>query len=141
MGFWMCRWSEQKTLRRVSRKINVSQELHTLDGWAMRVSYDEDAKFRDKKWNVKFDPETGGPSFVKHDATGVPWLRPENASQQRSLFSDYYGTCCAKGGVSNQLCGWIRGRPLMTGIITNSQMIKDSLEMNVQSNAARCHGP
>jgi len=42
------------------------------------------------------------------------------------MWSDYYGMACAKGGVSNQLCGWIRAIPLFTGRITDSQMIKDS---------------
>jgi hypothetical protein len=53
-------------------------------------------------------------------------MTPKNANQQRALFSDYYGTCCAKAGVSNQLCGWIQGMPLITGRITDSQMVKDS---------------
>ena len=41
---------------------------------------------------------------------------------KRAMWSDYYGMACAKGGVSNQLCGWIRAIPLFTGRITDSQM-------------------
>ena len=40
---------------------------------------------------------------------------------------------CAKGGVSNQLCGWIRAILLFTGRITESQIIKDSKILEQQS--------
>jgi hypothetical protein len=114
-----------KPLRKVWVK-RVSLELTTRDRWPMYASHDEDKKFRDKKWDEKFDTENNQKRIVMHDATAIPWMTPANANQQRALFSDYYGTCCAKAGVSNQLCGWIRGMPLMTGRITDSQMVKDS---------------
>lgn len=75
--------------------------------------------------DLHFDRENG-PRIVMHDATDLPMPTPENAELQRALFSDYYGGPCAKGGVSNQLCGWIRGLPLCTGRITDSQLIKET---------------
>mmetsp|Transcript_31594 Transcript_31594/g.76326 ORF Transcript_31594/g.76326 Transcript_31594/m.76326 type:complete len:349 (-) Transcript_31594:129-1175(-) len=118
----------EKTLRRILKK-RLSQELEIRKRWPMYATYEEDAKFRDEKWDFYFK---NGERIVMHDATGLPWQCPSNAALQRALWSDYYGTTCAKGGISNQLCGWIRGMPLFTGRITDSQMIKDSEIMVAQ---------
>ena len=61
-----------------------------------------------------------------HDATDLSLQTPQNTELQRALFSNYYGGSCAKGGISNQLYGWIRGLPLCTGRTTDSQMIKET---------------
>mmetsp|Transcript_31595 Transcript_31595/g.76330 ORF Transcript_31595/g.76330 Transcript_31595/m.76330 type:complete len:534 (-) Transcript_31595:28-1629(-) len=113
-----------KTLRRVLKR-KLSLELGTRKRWPMYASYEEDARFRNRSWDSSFDP-LNGERIIMHDATGIPLQRPSSAEQQRALYSDYYGTTCAKGGISNQLCGWIRGIPLFTGRISDSQMIKDS---------------
>ena len=91
----------------------------------MYATHEEDIAFRNPYWDKTFDPRDD-PRIIMHDATNLPYQNPSNASQGRSMLSDYYGMACAKGGVSNQLCGWIRGIPLFTGRITDSQMIKDS---------------
>lgn len=76
-------------------------------------------------WDVHFDRLIGART-VMHAAADIPLKIPSNTELQRALFSDDDGGPCAKRGSSNQLCGWIRGIPLMTGRITDSQMIKDS---------------
>jgi len=43
----------------------------------MYASYEEDAKFRDEKWNEKFDPEHNRKRIVMHDATAIPWMTPK----------------------------------------------------------------
>ena len=67
-----------------------------------------------------------------HDATNLPYQAPSNADLQRAMWNDNYGMPCAKGGVSNQLCGWIRAIPLFTGKIGDSQMINESKIMEQQ---------
>ncbi|CAJ1962587.1 unnamed protein product [Cylindrotheca closterium] len=131
-GRTACRWKDYekrcKPLQKPLQKFlleKLSLELGTRDQWRMYAAFEEDARFCDRKWDNYFDPITGE-RVVMHDAAGIPLPCPSKTELQRALFSDYYGTTCAKAGVSNQLCGWIRGMPLMTGRITDSQMIKDS---------------
>mmetsp|Transcript_31596 Transcript_31596/g.76333 ORF Transcript_31596/g.76333 Transcript_31596/m.76333 type:complete len:492 (-) Transcript_31596:28-1503(-) len=131
-GRTACRWQDfaqmykcrEKTLRGILKQ-KLLQEHGSRNRWPMYATYEEDAKLRDREWDVYFDP-SDGERIIMHDATGLPWQCPTDAALQRALFSDYYGTTCAKGGISNQLCGWIRGIPLFTGRISDSQMIKDS---------------
>ncbi|CAJ1956960.1 unnamed protein product [Cylindrotheca closterium] len=94
--------------------MKLSLELGTRNRWPMYATYEEDAKLRDKKWDFYFDRRSGE-RIVMHDATDIPLPCPSNAEFDRALFSDYYGIACAKAGVS--------GMPLMTGRITDSQMI------------------
>ncbi|CAJ1931834.1 unnamed protein product [Cylindrotheca closterium] len=116
--------SSEYPLQKVLKQ-KLSLENGTRNRWPMYATYEEDAKFCGEQWDFYFDRQSGE-KIVTHDATGIPLPCPSNAELQRALFSDYYGTTCAKAGVSNQLCGWMRGMPLMTGRITDSQMIKDS---------------
>ena len=87
----------------------------------MYATHEEDIAFRNPYWDKTFDPRYD-PRIIMHDATNLPYQNPSNAAQGRAMWSDYYGMACAKGGVSNQLCGWIRAIPLFTGRITDSQM-------------------
>ncbi|CAJ1954781.1 unnamed protein product [Cylindrotheca closterium] len=128
--------TSQKPLGKILLK-KWSLELGTRDQWPMYASHEEDVTFCDRKWNEYFNPATGERErererVVMHDATGIPLPCPSKSELQRALFSDYYGTTWVKAGVSHQLCGWIRGMPLMTGRITDSQMIKDSEILVVQ---------
>jgi hypothetical protein len=58
------------------------------------------------------------------DNTNVPLPDPSDADQNRALYSDYYQECCAKGGVTLQLCGWTRSLNLCTGGIDDLGYIK-----------------
>ena len=112
----------------------------------MYATHEEDIAFRNPYWDKTFDPRDD-PRIIMHDATNLPYQNPSGASQQRSVWSDFYGMPCAKGGVSNQLCGWIRAIPLFTGRITDSQMTlhtacvaESGLEMSVLYKDVRCRG-
>ena len=61
-----------------------------------------------------------------HDNTNITLVTPSDADKQRSLRSEYYAECCAKGGVSIQMCGWIRALHLFTGGIDDSKYIERS---------------
>jgi hypothetical protein len=52
---------------------------------------------------------------VMHDNMNVPMRNPSDADLNRALCSKHHGQCCAKGGVSVQLCGWIRNLESCTG--------------------------
>jgi len=88
----------------------------------MVATYEEDAKFRREHWNEHFDPQTGIRAEMI-DASELVLPSPSDAELQRSLFSDYYGGPVAKAGICNQFCSWIRGLPLCTGRITDSQLV------------------
>ena len=47
----------------------------------MYATYEEDAKFRDKKWNKWFNPEKGA-RVIMHDCTNIPLDTPEDAELQ-----------------------------------------------------------
>jgi hypothetical protein len=123
-----------KPLRRVvCSKLAIA--LACRQRWPMYASYEEDAELRNHKWNEYFDPKTGE-RVVMHDATNIPFMSPTDAAQQRAMWSDYYGMCCAKTGISNQLCSWIRGMPLFTGRLGDSNMVRDSGIMPQQKDFA-----
>jgi hypothetical protein len=81
-----------------------------------------DVEFREQ-WNRQFKPNSGVRP-VMHDNTNVPMRNPSDADLNRPLYSKDYGQCCAKGGVSVQLCGWIRNIELCTGGIDDSGYIE-----------------
>lgn len=58
-----------------------------------------------------------------HDNTNVSWAAPPDANLNRALYSEYYGECCAKVGVAQQLCSWTRAVELMTGGIPDSAYV------------------
>jgi len=110
---------------RKALKAKLSMAKSTRNLWPMYAYYDEDAEFRDKKWNDHFDPNTG-PRVLMHDATNISLPTPSDAGQQRALYNSYYSECCAKAGVGVQLCSWMRGLPLVTGHSDDDRLIKDS---------------
>jgi hypothetical protein len=59
-----------------------------------------------------------------HDNTNVPMRNPSDADLNGALCSKHHGQCCAKGGVSVQLCGWIQNLELCAGGIDDSGYIE-----------------
>jgi hypothetical protein len=142
-GRTACRWQDfeksygctVKPLRAILKQ-KVKLVLAARKRWPMYASYEEDADLRAKQWNEHFDKKDGM-RIIMHDATNVPFPTPQNAHLQRAMWSDYYGQCCAKGGISNQLSGWIRTIPLMTGRITDSSLITTSMILKQQKEFAK----
>jgi hypothetical protein len=59
----------------------------------MHTSHDKDLEFRKQKWNDHFENKR----VIMHDNTNAGLPTASDADQQRSLYSDYYAECCAKG--------------------------------------------
>jgi hypothetical protein len=91
--------------------------------WPMYALHQEDVALWDEQWHLHFEP-TSGVRPVMHDNTNVPMQNPNDADLNQALYSQYYGQCCTKGGVSVQLCGWIRNLELCTGGIDDSNYIE-----------------
>ncbi|CAJ1957379.1 unnamed protein product [Cylindrotheca closterium] len=60
------RWQDYEKMYKTSQKPlgkillkKLSLELGTRDQWPMYASYEEDATFRDRKWDEYFNPATG----------------------------------------------------------------------------------
>ena len=67
----------------------------------MYATHNEDKLFRRDKW----DDEVGNTRIIMHDNTNIGLPTASDGDKQQSLYSEYYGECCAKGGVCIQLCG------------------------------------
>jgi hypothetical protein len=91
--------------------------------WPMYALHQEDVTLRDKQWSLHFEL-TSGVRLVMHDNTNVPMQNPNDADLNRALYSQNYGWCCAKGGISVQLCSWIQNLELCTGGIDDSGYIE-----------------
>ena len=123
-----------KPLRKVVRhRLKLVQTCR--DRWPVFAAYAEDAKFWREKWNEEYNP-TDGPRPIFHDCTNIPLVMPADADLQRSLWSDYYSMPCAKGGVANQCCSWIRGLPLCSGHIGDSELIMETGILQIQKDFA-----
>ena len=96
--------------RRVFRS-KLALVLAARKRWPMYATHEEDNLFRNRKWSDDF----GNARVIMHDNTNIGLPTASDGDQQRSLYSEYYGECCAKGGVCIQLCGWIRSTHLVTG--------------------------
>ena len=107
--------------RRVFKsKLNIA--IDARNRWPMYLSHKEDCHFRKKKWNDDFENKR----VIMHDNTNVTLVSPGDADKQQSLRSEYYAECCAKGGVSVQLGGWIHTHHLFTGGIDDNKYIQQS---------------
>jgi len=78
--------------------------------WPMYATHEEDLLLRKSKW-----VELNDYRVVMHDNTNVGMATASDTDRQRSLYSEYYTECCAKGGTYLQLCGWIRSSNMVTG--------------------------
>ncbi|KAL9186550.1 hypothetical protein ACHAXT_005788 [Thalassiosira profunda] len=97
--------------------LKYSMERHARNVWPTYVSYDEDVSLRDnEKWGRKYD----GLRIVMWDMTNIPAFGFSDADFNRMTYSKYYNQNCFKGGVGNQLCGWIVVAPLWTGAVSDT---------------------
>ena len=77
----------------------------------MYASHEENNLFRNRKWSDDF----GNARVIMHDNSNIGLPTVSDGDQQRSLYSEYYGGCCAKGGVCIQLYCWICSTHLVSG--------------------------
>ena len=80
----------------------------------MSCVFEQGAEFRAPSWYQHFDP-VNGHRHVMHGRTNIPLPSPSFGDLNRALRNMYYNMCCAKAGVTVQLCCWIFGLPLVTG--------------------------
>ena len=126
--------SEYGCSERVVKKAiiyRLQKELECRKRWPMYPSFREDAKYRNEKWNLHFNPETGK-RVVMHDTTNIPLPDPSSGDLNRALHNVYYNMCCAKAGVACLLCGWIFGLPLVTGHSDDDRQIADTMILELQ---------
>ena len=90
----------------VQSKLSIA--IKYQNRWPMYLLYEEDYRFRKEKWNDHFKNKR---------------VKPRSADKQRSLYSEYYAQCCAKGGVAAQLSGWVCTLYLLTSGIVDSAYI------------------
>jgi hypothetical protein len=90
--------------------------------WPLFASFEEDLALRGPNWKHKHV----GKRIIMWDDTNVNAPRPQDAEINRHLFSDYYGGCVAKGGVFQQLCGWMGAWQLWAGSISDSGYVAKS---------------
>ena len=74
------------------------------------------------KWSAKYD----GKRPVFWDMTNIPACVFSDADLNRITYSKYYAMNCFKGGICNQLCGWIRTAHLWTGAVSDTDYNKRS---------------
>jgi hypothetical protein len=72
-----------------------------------------------------FDP-INGHHVIMHDFSNIPLAQPTSAALQWALYNSYYGMCCAKVGVAEQLCDYTYGLPLNTGHSDDTCFIDDT---------------
>ena len=102
--------------------------------WLIYASHKEDCKLRKEKWNNQLKDKR----IIMHDNTNITLVTPSDSDKQQSLRSEYYAKCCAKGGVSIQMCGWIRALHLFTGGIDDSKYIERSEILKQQQLFQEC---
>ena len=68
-----------------------------------------------KKWRTRYKDCR----MIQWDNTDVKMCKLGNANMQRSTYSTYYYSNCAKGAVRLQLCGWMGSKSLFPGEISD----------------------
>ena len=103
-------------------------EMAAMQSWPRFASFNEDYALRDReKWS---NYEKARPIFW--DMTNISAVRFNDASLQRSTYSEYYGENCWKGGVSVQLCGWVTNEDLWGGGVSDSNYNNESGYLQAQ---------
>ena len=110
-------------LRRVfDSKLRIM--LCARESWPTYCSLEEDKKLMKKKWKDRY----GSARIIQWDNTDVRMTKLGNADMQRTTYSSYYSSNCAKGAVMLQLCGWMGAKCLFPGGISDSEyMIKSGI--------------
>jgi len=118
---------DRKHCRRVFRS-HLKLVISARNIWPMYATHEEDMKFRSNEWNE----QVGDRRIIMHDNTNIGMPTASDADQQRSLYSEYYAECCAKGGVYLQLCGLIRASYLVTGHATDDKCTELTKILEIQ---------
>ena len=75
----------------------------TLDSWSKYVLHAENVALCNViKWSQYAEIHA-----IFHNMTNVPAVQFSHAAAQHMTYSNYYGLCCIKGGVSIMLCSWL----------------------------------
>ena len=107
----------------------LAVERAALDSWSKYVSHAEDLALRNQiKWSRYSNVRA-----IFHDSTNVPAVQYSDAAAQRMTYSEYYGMCCMKGGVSIMLCGWLLVGLLWGGGVSDSQYNKKEGYLEAQA--------
>ena len=120
------RWCDARAIFRSSRMREIFDDklavvLKCRRSWPYYVSYEEDKKLRDPKWDLKYADDR----VVMWDDTNIVFgFKPSGADEQRITYSLYYNGNCAKGGVFIQLCGWLGVEKLWVGAISDTQYME-----------------
>ena len=101
-------------------RFKYSIERNARVRWPSYASYDEDISLRDEEWDKKYD----GLRIIFHDMTNIPAYGFSDADLSRITYSKYYAMNCFKGGIYNQLCGWIGTADLWTGAVSDTDYNK-----------------
>ena len=96
--------------------------LRAKESWPTYCSYEEDKSLMSEKWRERYKNER----IVQWDNTNVRMCKKGNADMQRTTYSQYYSSNCAKGGVMLQLCGWMGTKCLFPGGISDTEYMNTS---------------
>ena len=91
-----------------------------------------DKKSRKLKWDEKYPNDR----IVMWDMTNIPAFGFSDADFNRMTYSKYYAQNCFKGGVFNQLCGWIGTADLWTGAVSDTEYNKRAGYLQAQEQFA-----
>ena len=98
--------------------------LRARESWPTYCTLQEDHILMKEKWRARYK----GRRMIQWDNTDVRMCKLGNADMQRSTYSAYYSSNCAKGAVRLQLCGWMGTKCLFPGGISDTEyMIKSGI--------------
>ena len=91
--------------------------LRARESWPTYCSYKENKVLMGDKWKERYS----GHRIIQWDNTDIKMHKPGSADMQRSTYSSYYSSNCAKGAVRLQLCGWMGTKCLFPGAISDTE--------------------
>ena len=102
----------------------VRMILRARESWPAYSTLGEDKTLMKDKWRERYSRQR----MIQWDNTNVRMSQLGSADMQRTTYSSYYSSNCAKGGVRLQLCGWMGTKCLFPGGISDSDyMIKSGI--------------
>ena len=95
----------------------LRMNLRARESWPTYCSLDEDKALMNERWRKRY----GNQRMILWDNTNIAMTKPGNADMQRSTYSSYYSSNCAKGAVRVQFCGWMGTKCLFPGAISDTE--------------------
>ena len=106
---------KESYLRRVFDS-KLRMVLCARESWPTYYLLEEDNTLMKAKQKGRY----GTARIIQWDNTDVKMTKLGNATMQRTTYSSYYSSNCAKGAVMLQLCGWMVAKSLFPGGISDS---------------------